>query len=231
MKSLIKLIIRNQPIWMVLVMLVTIFLLSCENEEVFQDYTELNQTQTTEDNEQPTTNQETNQPPTAIAGSDQAFTLPKNSTLLDGSASSDPDGIIAFNWTKIEGPDSFSIINETSAITIIEDLEEGVYQFELKVTNSKGLIAMDSVKVGVFQPTSPNPTTNNTPSFCDNSNRPQVFAQLTPLGSLSKSRVGYAVASTDTKILFSGGLWTSECSECWGSSRVDIYDTATQEWS
>jgi len=68
---------------------------------------------------------------------------------------------------------------------------------------------------------------------CDHSNRPQVFAQLTPLGSLSKSRVDYAVASIDTKILFSGGSGTStsDCPECWGSSRVDIYDTVTQEWS
>ncbi len=46
-----------------------------------------------------------NKPPIAIAGPDQVITLPTESVLLDGSSSSDPDGIISeWLWTKISGP-------------------------------------------------------------------------------------------------------------------------------
>jgi hypothetical protein len=37
----------------------------------------------------------TNKPPISIAGPDQTITLPTDSILLDGSSSSDPDGIIS----------------------------------------------------------------------------------------------------------------------------------------
>ena len=57
---------------------------------------------------------EGNKPPIAVAGSDQVITLPTDSALLDGSASSDPDGkisdpiAIGWRWEKISGPASFA---------------------------------------------------------------------------------------------------------------------------
>ncbi len=46
-----------------------------------------------------------NKPPTAIAGADQKIVLPKDSVLIDGSASSDADGkIIQWMWEKVSGP-------------------------------------------------------------------------------------------------------------------------------
>ena len=46
-----------------------------------------------------------NQPPIAKAGVDKIIKLPNDSTMLDGSASTDPDGrITEWIWKKIAGP-------------------------------------------------------------------------------------------------------------------------------
>src|SRR4030095_386915 len=80
---------------------------------------------------------ESNKPPTAIAGPDQVITLPTDSVSLDGNASSDPDGRISeWLWIKVEGPASFAIANTTAAKTVVKNLTNGVYQFELKVPDN-----------------------------------------------------------------------------------------------
>jgi len=53
---------------------------------------------------------EKNKPPIALAGPDQAITLPTDSVSLDATNTSDPDGKISeWLWTKISGPASFTI--------------------------------------------------------------------------------------------------------------------------
>ena len=43
-----------------------------------------------------------NQPPAANAGADEIIMLPKDSVVLDGRASTDPDGVItSYKWVKI----------------------------------------------------------------------------------------------------------------------------------
>lgn len=92
-----------------------------------------------------------NHPPVANAGQDQAITIPANSVNLDGSSSSDPDNnIIAYKWKKNSGPDSYNIANDTSVKTQLSNLVEGVYQFELKVTDAGGLSAIDNVQITVI---------------------------------------------------------------------------------
>ena len=90
-----------------------------------------------------------NIPPTAVAGADQTIKLSANSTvlnstgtLLDGSASTDPDGKIKeWVWTQIAGRDVTSIINHFDAAKmLVSALVQGVYQFELKVTDDKGQV-------------------------------------------------------------------------------------------
>lgn len=94
-----------------------------------------------------------NQPPIANAGADQKITFPKDSVLLDGSASVDADGkISSWSWTKISGPVSATITNATKALTSVKNLKEGVYQFELKVTDDKGASAKDTVQLIVDNP-------------------------------------------------------------------------------
>ena len=89
-----------------------------------------------------------NKSPIANAGSDQVITIPTDSVSLDGSASSDPDGIISsYLWTKISGPASFNIKSTTVIRTVVKNLSVGTYQFELKVTDNDGLTARDTMSV------------------------------------------------------------------------------------
>jgi hypothetical protein len=91
-----------------------------------------------------------NSPPIADAGADQTITLPVNYINLDGSASSDPDNnIVSYFWSKISGPSSLEITNIYSAKTQVINLAEGIYQFELKVTDTKGLSDNDTVQIEV----------------------------------------------------------------------------------
>ena len=100
---------------------------------------------------------ENNKPPIAVAGPDQVITLPTDSVLLNGSASSDPDGKISgYLWTRLSGPASFAILRPTDSATKITTLVAGTYQFELKVTDNAGLSANDTVQVIVDSIVTPN---------------------------------------------------------------------------
>jgi len=101
-----------------------------------------------------------NTPPIAVAGPDQVITLPTDSILLDGSSSSDPDGIISvWLWTKISGPASFNIVRPTDSLTKVKALVVGTYLFELKITDNGGLSAKDTMRIIV----DPVLTTNHPP--------------------------------------------------------------------
>ena len=96
---------------------------------------------------------ESNKPPITNAGADQTITLPKDSLLLDGSASSDPDGSITkWLWTKVAGPSSFTLVRADTVSTTVTGLEAGIYQFEFTVTDDGGLSAKDTVQVLVNDP-------------------------------------------------------------------------------
>jgi hypothetical protein len=164
-----------------------------------------------------------NQPPFACAGVDQVLTLPTNVAALDGSCSSDPDNnITAYQWTKIAGPVSYSLTTAGAVITDVNTLTEGVYQFELKVTDAGGLSSKDTVQVVV------NATATTT--WCGDSTRTVMNLKLVQVGTLSEARVGMAVASSGNKILFAGGGYYSTYNNQI-TSRVDIYDIATNRWS
>ena len=98
------------------------------------------------DTVQVTVNAAANIPPTANAGTDQSITLPTNTVSLTGTGT-DTDGTISsYNWTKISGP-SGTITTASSAATSVTGLTEGIYQFELRVTDNKGATAVDTVNV------------------------------------------------------------------------------------
>lgn len=91
-----------------------------------------------------------NQPPVAKAGADMSITLPTNSVTLNGTASYDPDGSIAsFNWVKIGGPSQNTIVNPAGSTTAVNNLAQGVYSFQLTVTDNRGSTARDTVLVTV----------------------------------------------------------------------------------
>jgi Secretion system C-terminal sorting domain/Right handed beta helix region len=101
-----------------------------------------------------------NQLPVANAGIDKVITLPVNSTTLDGSGT-DPDGsITSYLWTKIAGPTTGIIANATNQQANLSALVQGIYQYELKVTDNAGGIAKDSVIVTVNSGANLPPTVN-----------------------------------------------------------------------
>jgi N-acetylneuraminic acid mutarotase len=160
-----------------------------------------------------------NQPPVAVAGDDLSFSLPVDSFLLDGSLSSDPDGIITeWQWRKISGPDSISIQNANDSITSVRDLEAGVYTIELSVRDDGGLLGTDTMRIDVSAPI----------AFTCEDYRPIINTRLVPLGTLSKQKKGIAVGAAGDKIVFAGGrdMFTDAT-----SSSVDIYDVSTKKWS
>ncbi|MEO6869699.1 MAG: PKD domain-containing protein, partial [Ginsengibacter sp.] len=98
---------------------------------------------------QVTVNAAANIPPTVNAGADQTITLPANSVSLNGIAS-DPDGNIAtYAWTKISGPSGANFSASNNANTNVSSLTQGLYQFQLKVTDNGGATAQDIVQVTV----------------------------------------------------------------------------------
>ena len=160
-----------------------------------------------------------NKPPIAHAGKDTTITLPANTVMLDGSASTDPDNnIVSYAWTKISGPSSFNIVNVNAVQTQVSNLTEGTYQFELKVTDAGGLFSKDTVQV----------TVKSQDTACDNSNRPIINIPLVPFATIPVPRTMITVATVGNKLLLAGG-WLQPGSN--SSSRVDIYDFSTQSWS
>ncbi len=159
----------------------------------------------------------TTHPPIANAGNDTIITLPINTVTLNGNGSSDPDNnITTYAWAKISGPATFNIANANTVQTQLTNLVQGVYQFELKVTDAGGLFSKDTMQVTV--------NATSIISLCNN--RPVINATLVPIGSLSEEGTGLVSATAGNKILFAGGIRGSGY-----TSRVDIYDITTNTWS
>jgi hypothetical protein len=105
-----------------------------------------------------TVNKAPNRAPVANAGADIAITLPTNSADLNGTGSSDPDGVVAvYSWNKISGPGAVTIVNSNTATPTAIGLAEGQYVFELTITDNDGATATDQVIVTV------NPLPNQAP--------------------------------------------------------------------
>lgn len=104
--------------------------------------------------------------PTSNAGGDQSITLPTNSVNVSGSGSSDADGsIVAYLWTKVSGPTSFNIVSASQVNTAINNLVQGVYQFNLRVTDNNGAIANDVVQITVNAPANTPPIVSGGPNI------------------------------------------------------------------
>ena len=163
-----------------------------------------------------------NNPPVANAGNDTIIVLPSDSSSLDGTASYDPDNnITGYQWIKISGPSTFSIDNASAAKTNVASLIEGIYEFELKVTDAAGLFANDTVKVVVV----------SGQSACNIETRPVIQARLIPLGNLSIGRTNIVTAATNNKILFAGGYSYIMDGTGIPMRRIDIYDINSNSWS
>ena len=135
--------------------IVSIGISSCQKE-----YNERNGSNAPGSNARGPKGPKTNRPPVANAGPDQTIILPTNTVTLDGSASTDPNNnISSYLWRKISGPSSFNIANANAAQTQVTNLIDGVYKFELKVTDAGGLFDRDTAQVTVTMNNQPPPCT------------------------------------------------------------------------
>jgi hypothetical protein len=90
--------------------------------------------------------------PTARAGTDINVTLSSckdrnGFANLDGSASSDPDGKLAYRWKKLSGPAGGELTNPDLAKTRAINLMAGIYTYVLSVNDATRKYAYDTVRV------------------------------------------------------------------------------------
>ena len=94
-----------------------------------------------------------NQPPVARAGADQSNIVAGLRVVLDGSASSDPDGtIVSHAWTQISG-DTVSLQDANTATPEFNAPSTNADQtliFQLLVTDNNGATHTDTVDIGVL---------------------------------------------------------------------------------
>ncbi|XP_033072271.1 dyslexia-associated protein KIAA0319 homolog isoform X1 [Trachypithecus francoisi] len=95
---------------------------------------------------------ENHSPPRARAGGRHVLVLPNNSITLDGSRSTDDQGIVSYLWIRDgQSPAAGDVIDgsDHSAALQLTNLVEGVYTFHLRVTDSQGASDMDTATVDV----------------------------------------------------------------------------------
>jgi len=212
MKSLLTRIINYRTALKTVILLTTLFILSCSNDSTFDDA------------HLPPTAEEKDRPPIADAGQDRIITLPSEVVALDGSRSSDLIGINSYKWKKIEGPDDCHIADPEASRTYVAGLIEGVYQFELTVVNTKGLLGTDTMQVIVL-------AAESTQTACDYINRIEINAHLIEIGTLSEARGGLALASARNKIFFAGGDAIDSYGNYPATDAVDIYNVDDLSWT
>uniref|UniRef100_A0A671EXF5 PKD/Chitinase domain-containing protein n=1 Tax=Rhinolophus ferrumequinum TaxID=59479 RepID=A0A671EXF5_RHIFE len=97
-----------------------------------------------------TVKEENNSPPRAQAGGRHVLVLPNNSITLDGSRSTDDQGIVSYLWIR-DGQSLADVLggSERSAVLQLTNLVEVVYTFHLQVSDSHGSSDMDTATVEV----------------------------------------------------------------------------------
>lgn len=101
----------------------------------------------------------TDYPPEANAGQDVILYLPHNKITLNGNLSSDDHGIGTWEWTKsADDADKAVDMQDTRTPYLrLSDLEEGMYTFVLKVTDTANQSSAAKVRVFVKPPTNQPP--------------------------------------------------------------------------
>ncbi len=146
----------------------------------------------------------TNHPPVANAGRDQ-FLSYTNKTTLDGSGSFDPDNDkIFYKWKRISGPRDFFIVSSATIKTELVNLVEGIYEFELTVTDAAGLYSTDTVQIATTPPSQPQ-NLDNVFFYCpDPTSTTHSIWQSWDSGGISQR---FIIVTVDSMTKSVGGVW------------------------
>jgi hypothetical protein len=86
--------------------------------------------------------------PTASAGTNQTITLPTSQVTLSGSATAASGHTVTYAWTKVSGPGTQSISNNTTLTPTVSGMTiAGTYVFKLTVTQDDGQVAESTVTI------------------------------------------------------------------------------------
>uniref|UniRef100_UPI00398F2475 dyslexia-associated protein KIAA0319-like n=1 Tax=Pristiophorus japonicus TaxID=55135 RepID=UPI00398F2475 len=106
-----------------------------------------------------------NQPPVAIASPKvQEVSLPTTSTFIDGSQSTDDDGIVSYRWEEVKGPLREQKASASTATLHLSNLVTGNYTFRLTVLDSDGVENSTTAIVIVSRPVDYPPVANAGPN-------------------------------------------------------------------
>ena len=98
-----------------------------------------------------TVNNVANKAPVAKAGADQVIVVTTNTTTLNASESTDPDGtIVSYSWQQVSGPSASTFSATTGVNVTVSDLAIGDYVYRLTVRDNKNAVSTATVKVTVI---------------------------------------------------------------------------------
>lgn len=164
-----------------------------------------------------------NLPPHANAGADTTIFLPTDTANLNGSGSSDPENdIVSYSWVKISGPPSYTIVSGYTPKTQVTNLVQGVYIFELTVTDKGGLSSKDTMQVTVNAAQL---------STCNPGTRPLVNTQLIPVTNIPIGSTGDFCSSGDKLFFLAWDSNNNPDDTFPESAHFNIYDVTSQAWS
>ncbi|KAM7367639.1 hypothetical protein PAMP_013924 [Pampus punctatissimus] len=92
------------------------------------------------------------EPPRSDAGQDVVIQLPTDWAVLDGRDSVDDHGISNYEWTLVKGDTAINMKATHPGLLKITSLQEGVYTFQMTVTDIAGQKSSDNVSVTVLAP-------------------------------------------------------------------------------
>ncbi|KAL3052236.1 hypothetical protein OYC64_004895 [Pagothenia borchgrevinki] len=97
-------------------------------------------------------NTQADEPPRSDAGQDVVIQLPTDWAVLDGRDSVDDHGINYYEWTLVKGDTAINMKATHPGLLKISGLQEGVYSFQMTVTDTAGQKSSDNVSVTVLAP-------------------------------------------------------------------------------
>ena len=166
---------------------------------------------------------------TADAGRDQKIVLPNNTVNLSGTGTG---SIIAFQWRQLNGP-SIAMHSIDNAAATVNNLVEGVYQFELKVLTANDISRRDTMEVTVMSPAA-----SGSPDLVVDAGPDQTITLPTNTATLSGAGRGANIAfqwrqlSGPSKVMYSvDNAWTQVTGLIQGNYQFELKVVNTNDIS